>query len=56
MTQAGGAQADPCERGSFRPAFGLIAVDWETFERCPRPSADRLGSLGRTRELPGRPV
>ncbi|KPC64431.1 beta-glucosidase, partial [Streptomyces sp. NRRL WC-3753] len=47
---------DNYEWGSFRPTFGLIAVDWETFERTARPSAVWLGSLGRTRELPGRAV
>ncbi len=43
---------DNYEWGSFKPTFGLIAVDLETFERTPRPSAEWLGSLGRTRELP----
>ncbi|MFF1464927.1 family 1 glycosylhydrolase [Streptomyces sp. NPDC058330] len=43
---------DNYEWGSFAPAFGLIAVDRETFERTARPSALWLGSLGRTRELP----
>ncbi|MFE4383711.1 glycoside hydrolase family 1 protein [Streptomyces cyaneofuscatus] len=43
---------DNYEWGSFKPTFGLIAVDLETFERTPRASAEWLGSLGRTRELP----
>ncbi|MFH8372654.1 glycoside hydrolase family 1 protein [Streptomyces cyaneofuscatus] len=43
---------DNYEWGSFKPTFGLIAVDLETFERTARPSAEWLGSLGRTRELP----
>lgn len=43
---------DNYEWGSFKPTFGLIAVDLETFERTARPSAVWLGSLGRTRELP----
>ncbi|MFC9034696.1 glycoside hydrolase family 1 protein [Streptomyces arboris] len=43
---------DNYEWGSFKPTFGLIAVDLETFERTARPSAQWLGSLGRTRELP----
>ncbi|MEU0919879.1 family 1 glycosylhydrolase [Streptomyces cyaneofuscatus] len=43
---------DNYEWGSFTPTFGLIAVDWRTFERTPRDSAKWLGSLGRTRELP----
>ncbi|GAA2072954.1 family 1 glycosylhydrolase [Streptomyces albiaxialis] len=43
---------DNYEWGSFRPTFGLIGIDWETFERTPRASAHWLGNLGRTRELP----
>ncbi|WP_405388817.1 family 1 glycosylhydrolase [Streptomyces sp. NBC_01102] len=43
---------DNYEWGSFTPTFGLIAVNWETFERTARPSAVWLGSLGRSRELP----
>ncbi|MFD6424580.1 glycoside hydrolase family 1 protein [Streptomyces sp. NPDC060198] len=43
---------DNYEWGSFKPTFGLIAVDLETFERTARDSAKWLGSLGRTRELP----
>uniref|UniRef100_A0AAU1LX92 Family 1 glycosylhydrolase n=1 Tax=Streptomyces sp. NBC_00148 TaxID=2903626 RepID=A0AAU1LX92_9ACTN len=43
---------DNYEWGSFTPTFGLIGVDWTTFERTARPSAEWLGSLGRSRELP----
>lgn len=43
---------DNYEWGSFRPTFGLIAVDPVTFERRPKPSAEWLGGFGRTRELP----
>ncbi|MDT7843215.1 glycoside hydrolase family 1 protein [Streptomyces justiciae] len=43
---------DNYEWGSFKPTFGLIAVDPVTFERTPRPSAAWLGDLGRSRQLP----
>ncbi|MEV7659027.1 family 1 glycosylhydrolase [Streptomyces anulatus] len=43
---------DNYEWGTYEATFGLIAIDWETFERTPRDSAKWLGSLGRTRELP----
>ncbi|NGO06513.1 family 1 glycosylhydrolase [Streptomyces sp. HC44] len=43
---------DYYEWGSYRPAFGLIAVGPETFARTPKHSAHWLGRLGRTRELP----
>ncbi|MFF2652686.1 glycoside hydrolase family 1 protein [Streptomyces sp. NPDC058045] len=43
---------DNYEWGSYKPTFGLIAVDRETFERTAKPSAVWLGKLGRTRELP----
>lgn len=43
---------DNYEWGSYKPTFGLIAVDPTTFGRTPKPSAIWLGSLGRTRELP----
>jgi beta-glucosidase len=29
---------DNCEWGSYRPTFGLIAVDRATFVRTPKPS------------------
>ncbi|WP_405541595.1 glycoside hydrolase family 1 protein [Streptomyces phaeochromogenes] len=43
---------DNYEWGSFKPTFGLIAVDPTTFERTAKPSAVWLGSLGRDRALP----
>lgn len=43
---------DNYEWGSYKPTFGLIAVDPDTFERTPRPSAAWLGGLARTRVLP----
>ncbi|MFG2765088.1 MULTISPECIES: glycoside hydrolase family 1 protein [Streptomyces] len=43
---------DNYEWGTYKATFGLIAIDWKTFERTPRDSAKWLGSLGRTRELP----
>ncbi len=36
----------------YRPRFGLVAVDRQTFERHPKPSARWLGNVARTRELP----
>ncbi|MHB1854419.1 MAG: glycoside hydrolase family 1 protein [Acidimicrobiales bacterium] len=32
----------------YRPTFGLVAVDRETFERRPKPSATWLGTIART--------
>lgn len=43
---------DNYEWGSYKPTFGLIAVDPHTFERTPKPSAAWLGGLGRSRMLP----
>ncbi|MFI6933770.1 glycoside hydrolase family 1 protein [Streptomyces sp. NPDC050287] len=43
---------DNYEWGSYTPTFGLIAVDPDTFERTPKPSAAWLGGLARTRLLP----
>ncbi|GAA3105304.1 family 1 glycosylhydrolase [Streptomyces rectiviolaceus] len=43
---------DNYEWGSYKPTFGLIAWDRETFARTAKPSAVWLGGLGRTRELP----
>ncbi|MEU2655959.1 family 1 glycosylhydrolase [Streptomyces sp. NPDC007325] len=43
---------DNYEWGSYRPTFGLIAVDRRTFARTPKPSARLLGSLARDRRLP----
>jgi len=36
---------DNYEWGSFRPTFGLVAVDRETFTRTPKPSARWLGGV-----------
>ncbi|TDE99056.1 glycoside hydrolase family 1 protein [Occultella glacieicola] len=35
----------------YRPTFGLIGVDRETFERTPKPSAAWLGEVARTNIL-----
>ena len=43
---------DNYEWGSYKPTFGLIGWDPETFERLPKPSAVWLGEMGRTRTLP----
>ncbi|MER5637931.1 family 1 glycosylhydrolase [Kitasatospora sp. NPDC002227] len=43
---------DNYEWGSFRPTFGLIAVDPRTFLRAPKPSAHWLGRIARNRVLP----
>ncbi|MEU9620099.1 glycoside hydrolase family 1 protein [Streptomyces sp. NPDC088251] len=43
---------DNYEWGSYKPTFGLIGWDPETFERLPKPSAVWLGEMGRTRALP----
>ncbi|MFI1355204.1 glycoside hydrolase family 1 protein [Streptomyces sp. NPDC020898] len=43
---------DNYEWGSYKPTFGLIAIDHDTFERTPRPSAAWLGGLARTGVLP----
>lgn len=39
---------DNYEWGSFRPTFGLIAVDRQTFARTPKPSAHWLGEVAKT--------
>jgi beta-glucosidase len=36
----------------YGPRFGLVAFDRQTFERHPKPSAQWLGNVARTRELP----
>jgi beta-glucosidase len=36
----------------YRPTFGLVAVDRETFARTPKPSAHWLGSIARANALP----
>jgi len=38
----------------YRPRFGLVAVDRETFERAAKPSAAWLGAIARTNALPRR--
>ncbi|WNI21536.1 family 1 glycosylhydrolase [Streptomyces sp. ITFR-16] len=43
---------DNYEWGTFRPTFGLIAVDRVTFARTPKESARWLGALARARRLP----
>lgn len=35
----------------YRPKFGLVAVDRETFERKPKPSAFHLGQIARSGRL-----
>ncbi|MER3453490.1 MAG: beta-glucosidase [Acidimicrobiia bacterium] len=40
----------------YRPTFGLVAVDRETFERAPKPSAHWLGAIARDNALPGEPT
>ena len=42
---------DNYEWGSYRPTFGLIAVDRETFVRTPKPSLAWLGGIARSNEL-----
>lgn len=39
---------DNYEWGSYRPTFGLVAWEPETFERQPKPSAMWLGDVART--------
>ena len=36
----------------YKPRFGLVGVNRETFERTPKPSAAWLGALARANELP----
>ncbi|TDN91453.1 family 1 glycosylhydrolase [Microbacterium sp. BK668] len=43
---------DNYEWGSYRPTFGLIAVDRETFARSPKPSLGWLGDLARRNVFP----
>jgi beta-glucosidase len=42
---------DNYEWGSFRPTFGLIAVDRKTFRRTMKPSARWLGDVARSGRL-----
>jgi beta-glucosidase len=44
---------DNYEWGSWKPTFGLVAVDHETFARTPKPSAYWLGDLARRLVVPG---
>ena len=39
---------DNYEWGSYKPTFGLVEVDKQTFERRPRPSLNWLGGIART--------
>ena len=39
---------DNYEWGSYKPTFGLVSVDRETFERHPRPSLAWLGQVARS--------
>ncbi|MDQ0792370.1 glycoside hydrolase family 1 protein [Streptomyces sp. B1I3] len=43
---------DNYEWGSYRPTFGLIAVDPDTFARTPKPSARWLGAMARAGRIP----
>ncbi|MBT2440164.1 family 1 glycosylhydrolase [Streptomyces sp. ISL-36] len=43
---------DNYEWGTYRPTFGLMAVDPDTFARTPKESARWLGSLARDGHLP----
>jgi beta-glucosidase len=43
---------DNYEWGTYRPTFGLVAVDRDTFGRTPKPSARWLGSAARENGLP----
>ncbi|MFL1377641.1 MULTISPECIES: glycoside hydrolase family 1 protein [unclassified Nocardiopsis] len=43
---------DNYEWGSWRPTFGLVAVDRETFARTVKPSARWYGELARSGALP----
>ncbi|WP_106814765.1 glycoside hydrolase family 1 protein [Microbacterium timonense] len=43
---------DNYEWGSYRPRFGLIAWDRETFERHPKPSLEWLGRIAQVNALP----
>ncbi|GAA2888482.1 family 1 glycosylhydrolase [Streptosporangium fragile] len=42
---------DNFEWGHWKPTFGLIAVDRETFERTPKPSLAWLGEVARRGEI-----
>jgi beta-glucosidase len=38
----------------YRPKFGLVSVNRETFERTAKPSAHHLGAIARANALAGR--
>ncbi|HEY5880510.1 MAG TPA: family 1 glycosylhydrolase [Nakamurella sp.] len=42
---------DNYEWGSYRPTFGLISWDTQTFARTPKPSLTWLGGVARSNEL-----
>jgi beta-glucosidase len=44
---------DNYEWGSYRPTFGLVSVDRDTFARTVKPSARWLGGVARANCLPG---
>lgn len=46
---------DNYEWGTYRPTFGLVAVDRDTFARTPKESAYWLGRLARAGRLPEGP-
>ena len=43
---------DNYEWGSYRPTFGLISWDRQTFARTPKPSLAWLGGIAQSHELP----
>ncbi len=46
---------DNYEWGSYKPTFGLISWDKQTFARTPKPSLRWLGAVARSHELPASP-
>ena len=46
---------DNYEWGSYKPTFGLISWDKQTFARTPKPSLGWLGAVARANTLPARP-
>ena len=47
---------DNYEWGSFVPQFGMVGVDFETFERTPKPSASFYRDLIRQNGFSGADV
>ncbi len=43
---------DNYEWGSYKPTFGLISWDRQTFARTPKPSLSWLGRVAQANELP----